>query len=122
MLGSEAVFVEFDLEILEVGHLVAHSGDKLAVQFGRLFGELEFVDIDGHCFEGVKGLKGFFDCFQFPGQSVCFCRRTSSARICGRIIETSYFGLFSPVIYHTPFAQAGSDYPNEQAICQMPDA
>ena len=62
--GPETVFVELDLEILEVSHLVAHCGDKLAVKFGRFFGELEFVDVGGHSFEGVKGLKGFFESFQ----------------------------------------------------------
>ena len=59
----EAIFVEFDLEILEVGHLVAHSDDKLAVKIRWGFGELEFVDVDGHSFEGVEGLKGFFEGF-----------------------------------------------------------
>lgn len=62
--GSEAVFVKFDLVILEMGHLVAHRGDKLAVQFGGFFSELEFVYADCHSFEGVKGLKGFFESFQ----------------------------------------------------------
>ena len=62
-VGPEAVFVELDLKILEVGNLVAHRGDKLTIQFGGFFSELEFVDIGGHSFEGVKGLKCFFEGF-----------------------------------------------------------
>ena len=37
-----------------MGHLVAHSSDKLAVEFGALFRDLESVNVRCHQFERVQ--------------------------------------------------------------------
>ena len=107
---SETIFIELDLEILEVGHLVAHSGDKLAVQFRRFFGDLKLVDIGRHCFEGVKGKKGLPESFGLSRGH----RFSSQPNILGPHLRPDYrdivFVLVGIVHYTPPFAQASGDY------------
>ena len=52
------------LEILNMGHLIAHGNDQLKVECGWSSGQLKFIDVGCHCFQGVKSEQGFSDLFQ----------------------------------------------------------
>lgn len=59
----ESILVQLDLEILVVGHLVAHGRDELTVEFAGSVRDLERVDGRGHQFKVVQRTQTLLDGF-----------------------------------------------------------